>query len=176
MGPGVVLSAAVSLDGRIADSAGHVGWLDPYPASDFGFDAFVAQVGCIIMGRTTFELGKRLGPWPYGAKRCIVMSHRPLETELGFLSREEGALTPLIQRLRGEVNGAIWIMGGGQVFSQALTEGVVDRIDLAVLPTVLGSGPLLLPEATRPQSFTAQEVRVAANGGAWFVLQRGAAF
>jgi dihydrofolate reductase len=174
MGPGVVLSAAVSLDWRIADKTGHVGWLAPRPASDFGFDAFLAELGCIVMGRTTFELGKR--PWPYGAMRCVVMSHRQSETELSFLSREEGPLTPLIERLRGDMRGALLIMGGGQVFSQALTEGVVDRIDLAVLPTILGCGPLLLPEGTRPPGFAANEVRLAANGGAWFVLRREVAF
>jgi dihydrofolate reductase len=46
---------AVSLDGKIARPDGSVDdWLAAdYPAEDFGFDAFLAGVDAILMGRTT---------------------------------------------------------------------------------------------------------------------------
>src|SRR5918997_6056408 len=72
---------AVSLDGRIARPDGSVDdWLAAdYPAEDFGFDAFLAGVDAILMGRGTYDAVRRLGDWPYTGKPTVVLTTRPLD-------------------------------------------------------------------------------------------------
>ena len=70
---------AVSLDGKIARPDGSVDdWLAAdYPAEDFGFDAFLAGVDAILMGRGSYEAVRRHGDWPYPGKPTTVMTTRP---------------------------------------------------------------------------------------------------
>jgi dihydrofolate reductase len=172
----VVISAAVSLDGRLADGAGGVGWLDPYPASDFGFDQFIAGVGGVIMGRRSFEAGRKLGPWPYGALPVTVMTHRPLETALPTLQGFEGSVADAIAQMRARAGGAIWLMGGGEIFAQALAARSVDRIDLAIIPVVLGAGPLWAPEGNSQGAlqagFKLATVETKPGGAVRYIMER----
>jgi dihydrofolate reductase len=164
----IVLSIAASLDGRLADATGGVGFLDPYPAADFAFDDFVADVGAILMGRTSYDRGRELGPWPYGATPVLVLSHRPLDTELSFLQRHEGPISGAINQLRAKTDKTIWIMGGGDVARQALDADLVDRIDLVIVPTVLGAGPLWRPDGGQRRF---RPVRSTLHGnGAWSII------
>jgi dihydrofolate reductase len=164
MAADVVLHMAVSLDGRIADAAGGVGWLDAYPATDFAFDAFIADVGAILMGRTSYEAGKRLGPWPYEAMPCIVLTHAPPLTELAFLAFRTLTVRAAVAELRAKTDKAIWIMGGGDVARQALEEDQVDRIELVFVPEILGAGPLWLPAGGPRPNFSPVRTAARPNG------------
>ena len=42
----------------------------------------------------------------------------------------------------------IWLFGGGSLFRSCLELGLVDSIELAVIPVLLGKGVPLLPDAT----------------------------
>ena len=172
----VVISAAVSLDGRLAGPGDDVSWLDAYPADEFGFDAFLETVDAIVMGRRSFEAGKRLGPWPYGERACVVASHTPLETELPFLSRFEGPLSGLIADLRAKGKKRVWLMGGGDVFAQALDANLVDRIELAIIPHILGAGPYWRPEGNGQGAFARTECRVTPSGALAVSLTRAPGF
>jgi dihydrofolate reductase len=168
----IVLSIAASLDGRLADATGGVSFLDPYPAADFAFDAFTESVGAILMGRTSYDRGRELGPWPYGATPVLVMSHRPLDTELSFLQRFDGPVAGAIAQLRAKTDKTIWIMGGGDVARQAMDADLVDRIDLVIVPTVLGAGPLWRPDGDRRPY---KPVRSTLHGnGAWSIVMERA--
>ena len=72
---------AASLDGKIARPDGSVDdWLAAdHPAEDFGFDAFLAGVDAILMGRGTYEAVRRFGDWPYPGKPTVVLTTRPLD-------------------------------------------------------------------------------------------------
>lgn len=45
---------AASLDGYIADPSGSVDFLDAFD-EDHGYDAFIADVGTLVMGRRTYD-------------------------------------------------------------------------------------------------------------------------
>src|SRR3954471_2038960 len=65
---------AVSPDGSVDD------WLAAdYPAEDFGFDAFLAGVDAILMGRGTYDAVRPFGDWPYPGKPTVVLTARPLD-------------------------------------------------------------------------------------------------
>src|SRR5437868_3725648 len=73
----------VSLDGFLARPDGAIDWLAPYEGVEHGYRAFFDSIDSIVVGRKTYEfvLGMVASghAWPYAGKRCIVMTHRPIE-------------------------------------------------------------------------------------------------
>ena len=57
----VSLFIATSLDGFIADSEGGVDWL--FTDQDYGYAAFFATIGALVMGRRTYEQVLGFGDW-----------------------------------------------------------------------------------------------------------------
>jgi dihydrofolate reductase len=55
----------------------------------------------------------------------------------------------IVRALRSETGKDIWLFGGGRLFSSLLAHGLVDQLDVAIMPVVLGSGTPLAPDATR---------------------------
>ena len=54
--------------------------------------------------------------------------------------------------IRAEPGKDIWLFGGGELFASLLESGLVDTVEVAVIPVLLGGGIPLLPAATRPTS------------------------
>lgn len=77
MGTKVSVFIATSLDGFIARTNGDIDWLNEANAvvpegEDCGFQAFMASVDVLVMGRKTYEQVLSFGAWPYGQTRVIV--------------------------------------------------------------------------------------------------------
>ena len=68
-----------SLDGFIARLNDDLDFLPPGGGEPHGYDEFIASVDAIVIGRKTFEKVLTMGPWPYGDKRVVVLSSRPLD-------------------------------------------------------------------------------------------------
>jgi dihydrofolate reductase len=68
----------------------------------------------------------------------------------------EGTVTAL----RAEPGKDIWLFGGGLLFRSLLDAGLVDTVEIAVMPVLLGGGiPLLPPPATAAKlNLTGQRV------------------
>jgi dihydrofolate reductase len=137
---------AASLDGRIADGDGSVAWLEPYPGEAYGYEAFIADIGTVVMGRTSYEQALAFGAWPYPAQRSIVLTHRPARAPEGAeVEFRAGDVAELAEALALEPRD-IWIMGGGDVIRQFLDAGWVDVLEVFVVPVLLGAGPPLFPD------------------------------
>ena len=99
--PAVRIYAAMSLDGFIADSSGAVDWLDRFPARKYGFDAFLASVGAVVMGRSTFEQVTTFGDdWPYPDKKSVILSSRKLDRLPPGAHHERAGIRPAIAMAR----------------------------------------------------------------------------
>src|SRR6188474_549793 len=68
-----------SVDGFIARSNGDLDWLPAGGGEPHGYDEFVASVDALVIGRKTFEKVLTFDSWPYGDKRVVVLSARPLD-------------------------------------------------------------------------------------------------
>ena len=138
--PHCAVFIATSLDGFIALPDGSVKWLDAVrlDGEDYGFDAFFASVDTLLMGRLTWETVLRLGEWPYGTKRVVVLTHRAAEGHHGesFRSGEPG---DLLAQLQAEGARRVYV-DGGQVISQFLREALVGELTVSIVPTLLGHG------------------------------------
>lgn len=143
---------AASIDGYIATSDGRVDWLQRYASDDFGYREFAAGISTIIMGRATFEQTLGFGPWPYQGKRTLVLSTRPYVEGPSEVEQVRGNLDGMIQALRQDGDGDIWIHGGARTIGEFMRREAVDLIELFVVPVILGSGIHLAdhwPEAAR---------------------------
>ncbi|PCE65536.1 dihydrofolate reductase family protein [Salinivibrio sp. YCSC6] len=149
----VIVYIAASLDGYIARSDGSIDWLDiagPDEAekSMADFVKLLESVDCLVMGRKTFNAVKRFNPWPYGELPIVVLSDTLTE-----VPQIEGANirvcsaqpAELLRDLESKGFARIYVDGGVTIHG-FLREGLVDRITVATVPVVLGSGKRLFPE------------------------------
>ena len=143
---------ASSLDGFIAAEDGSYDWIPMDPAIDFG--ALFAQFDTLIMGRKTFETmqayeGGVDAEGVYG-KQTYVFSTTLDASAHPNVTVERGDLAGVVARLRADTGRKdIWLFGGGDLFRQCIDLGLVDTVEVAVVPVMLGTGIPLLPKGSR---------------------------
>lgn len=149
----VILYIAISLDGCVADKDGGVGWLEAFGAEgeDYGYKAFLAGVGTIISGSTTYEQALTFGEWSYPDKRFIVLTRRTLPgTPPPGVEFYSGEPEPLIRDLKAQETKHIWHLGGAKSAASYANLGLIDEYIISVMPIILGGGiPLFSDFAQR---------------------------
>lgn len=139
-------SVAMSLDGYIAGPQGESDWIVIDP--DIDFNALFTAFDTILMGRKTYEATKQ--PGSEGAMPGIqsyVFSRtlRPDDCPGVILSDNP---KDTINDLKSKAGKDIWLFGGGSLFRSLLELGLVDSVELAIIPVMLGGGvPVLAPPA-----------------------------
>src|SRR4051812_37857234 len=138
----------MSLDGFIARRNGSYDWLLPYPPERYGYDEFLAAIGTIVMGRASYEQAR--DHWSYEGKRTIVLTSRPLDpSPPPGVEAWNGDIGPLVETLR-KGSGDVWLFGGTAAMRPFLAAGLVDRIELGIVPLLLGDGIRLFDAPTPP--------------------------
>jgi dihydrofolate reductase len=142
--PLVRYNAATTLDGFIASSDGSTNWI--VEDSTIDFDALYAEFDTFIMGRKTYEALLKYGnPLVGRPKEAVIVVSRTmkLEDHPNVTILPDGMLER-VKSLRGGKGKDIWAMGGGQLVGPLLEAGLVDTIEAAIMPVVIGDGiPLL---------------------------------
>jgi dihydrofolate reductase len=136
----VIYYLAASLNGFIAGPDGDVSWLNDFFIPELGFHDFIKRIGGVIMGRKTFDKIAGFGKWPYGEIKGTVATHRDLETSLGPIAKASGSPSDILNAARVNSPGPHWLVGGADLATQFLGDGLLTRIDLFVIPVLLGSG------------------------------------
>lgn len=171
--PLIRLYIAASVDGFIATPDGGVGWLDPFQSDDLGYGQFLAEIGTVVMGRKTYDqlLGFG-GGWPYQGKRTVVLTTRPLEPVAPDIEAWSGAIDGLVAGL-GQGEGDVWLVGGAKAARPFFDGGFVDRIELSVIPVLLGEGIPLFERSSHAQSLRLRETKTFPNGIAQLIYDKG---
>lgn len=133
---------ACSVDGYIAGPADEFDWIPPEPT--FDFDALYAQFDTLLMGRRTYEIVREAGIGFQG-KEVIVASRSLQPEDYPDVEVVSEGLEDRVRALRAQPGGDIWLYGGGTLFAQLLEWGLVDRVEPAIVPILLGGGIPLLP-------------------------------
>lgn len=133
-------NVAMSLDGFIAREDGAYDWIPADPGVDFA--ALFGQFDSFVMGRKTFELVQK-GPSLAGKILVVSKTLSPAEHPNVEIVGEN--IPDRVRRFKAESEKDVWLFGGGQLFRYLLDEGLVDRIEVGVIPVLLGSGIPLIP-------------------------------
>jgi dihydrofolate reductase len=143
---------AASADGYIADRDNDLGWLMAFGFEQFQahYDAFMADVGALVMGAATYEfILREESGWSYAQRPTWVFTHRRQPridgADLRFVQGDVAAEHPRIVESAGGKD--VWLVGGGAVAAQFADAGLVDELLVTYLPVVLGGGFPVLPVA-----------------------------
>ncbi|HKX65659.1 MAG TPA: dihydrofolate reductase family protein [Intrasporangium sp.] len=145
-----VYYAATTLDGFLADENDSLDWLLKQQIDKdgpFSYDDFIAGIGAITMGRTTYDwvLDHEGGRWPYRLP-CRVFSHRELRSVDGDVTFVRGDVSTVHEDLVHAADGKdVWVVGGGDLAGQFADAGLLDEVAVSIAPVVLGAGRPLLP-------------------------------
>jgi dihydrofolate reductase len=156
---------ATSLDGFIADGEGSVDWLAPYDARLYGYDKYFAEIGALIMGRRTFELISATGEeWPYRAKPVFVLTSQPLGKVPPSVALAARGMWEALQQARKATPRDIWIVGGAVTMQSALDDGLVDVMEIFLVPVLLGTGLSLLNDLGRRHTLVFDGIEAFPDG------------
>jgi len=133
----VILLAAISADGKIAQSADQnsTDWTSKEDTQFFVKKS--KEIGALIMGKTTYEtIGK-----PLRDRTIYVLSPHPQEeTPVEGIRYVGGELKDILARVEADGFACVLIAGGASVYSQFLSQGLVDELFLTVEPYLFGKG------------------------------------
>lgn len=138
----VILSLAMSLDGYIAKPDGDVAWLKSVPnpdKTDHGFSEFYRKIDTTIMGNSTYKEILGFGiPFPFPDKENYVISRTDnADTEFVHFTSD---IVNLVSNLKAKSGKDIWLIGGGQVNTAFLNNGLIDELLIRIVPIVIGEG------------------------------------
>ena len=143
-----------SVDGFIARSNGDLDFLPPGGGEPHGYDEFIASVDTVVIGRNSFETVVAFPAWPYGDKRVVVLSSRPLDLSAvhgGVIEQMTGSPTEITSKLAASGVHHVYV-DGGVTIQRFLREGLIQRLIITRVPVLIGDGiPLfgMLPRDVR---------------------------
>lgn len=144
---------ATTLDGYLADDHDSLDWLfvqEHDPDGPMGMEAYLASVGAIVMGATTYEWVcahmERTGEaWAY-RQPCWVFTHRDLPLVADNVTLTQAPVAQVHAAMVEAAAGKqLWMVGGGDLACQFAEEGLLDEIVVTIAPVTLGSGRPLFP-------------------------------
>lgn len=143
----VRFSVAMSLDGYIAGPKGESDWIVIDPDIDFG--ALMGEFDTVLLGRKTYEATRRQGGGGVmPGVRTYVFSRTLRQADCPGVTVSDTP-TETLTALRATSGKDIWLFGGGSLFGSFLQLGLVNVVEVAIIPVLLGAGvPLLAHPAT----------------------------
>lgn len=160
----VRLFTATSLDGFVADSDGDSAWLEPYRQSMFSESGFLESIGAVILGRRTYQMIQTFGDWPYDDVFAFVLASEELPNLPRNCYFVTSGIAAAVQAARERTSKDIWIVGGAVTMESALDAGLVDIVEICVVPKLIGSGLSLLNRLERPQALEFEGIQAFSDG------------
>ncbi len=138
------LYIAASLNGKIAEKDGSVDWLyvkEHDGEVDYGYEKFYESIDTTIQGSSTYKQVESWGiDFPYPDKKNYVITrNKNLEDnqDVEFISDNH---LKFIKDLKNKKGKDIWLIGGGQINTMLLNEGLIDELHLFCMPIILTDG------------------------------------
>ncbi len=155
-------SVAMSLDGYIAGPNGENDWIIMDP--DINFSSLMNSFDTILMGRRTFEAAQTYGGGSLPGMKAIVVSTTLRQENYPNVTIISENLNDAIGALRAEPGKDIWLYGGGALFRSLLNARLVDAVEVAIIPILLGNGMTLLPPPANRADLRLLQTRLYKTG------------
>jgi dihydrofolate reductase len=152
----------VSLDGYIAGPGGEADWIVPDP--EMNFPALLAQFDTLLVGRRTFETMVRARRTTMPGMRTVVLSTTLRPVDYPDVTIIGAGVETALRALRANAQKDVWLFGGGELFRRLLDAGLVDSVELAIEPVILGGGVPLVRDALRRQQLRLVGHRISKVG------------
>ncbi|KAF4961429.1 hypothetical protein FGADI_283 [Fusarium gaditjirri] len=139
--PRLRYNVAASLDGYIASPDGSTSWIIEDATIDF--PALYAEFEYFVMGRKTYQVMQSFADNPLSKrpKESVIVASRTMNPDdFSDVTVIQENVLDYIRRLKTNGGKDIWLMGGGQLAAQCLEAYLVDTVEVAVMPTLLGTG------------------------------------
>src|SRR5437899_6587961 len=131
-----------SVDGFIARPNGDLDFLPEGGGEPHGYNEFIASVDAIVIGRKTFETVLAFQAWPYGDKRVVVLSSRPVDFSAvrgGVVEQMAGPPAEIVSQLAARGIKHLYI-DGGVTIQGFLRAGAIQRLIITRVPVLSGEG------------------------------------
>jgi dihydrofolate reductase len=177
---------SVSLDGYFTGPNGELDWAHR-SAPDPEFDAFVADNaggdGSLLLGRKTYDMMAKWWPTPAAAAAMpevaegmnrmakLVASRTMPRADWSNTSVVRGELVDAVRRLKAESDASITSLGSGSVVAQLAAAGLIDEIQMVVVPVVLGRGRTMFDGVAPPLGMRLARSRVFPQGKVFLAYQ-----
>ena len=133
----------MSLDGFIAGPQGNYDWIVMDKAIYFA--ALFREFDTAVMGRKTYEATMAGGAGSMQGLDVVVFSRTLPAMERKGLRITSDDPGDVVRAMKARPGRDIWLFGGGVLFRTLLDAGLVDSVEVAVMPVLLGEGIPLLP-------------------------------
>jgi dihydrofolate reductase len=131
-----------SVDGFMARPNGDLDFLPEGGGEPHGYNEFIATVDTIVIGRKTFETVLTFADWPYGDKRVVVLSSRPVDLSAvrgGVVEQMAGPPAEIASKLAASGAQHVYV-DGGITIQGFLRAGLVHRLTITRVPVLIGEG------------------------------------
>lgn len=156
-------AVACSLDGFIAGPNGEADWIIMDP--DIDFEAIWGEFDTVLIGRRTFEGMGKAGQGTTPGIESIVFSRTLDPDAYPNVRIVSDGVAEFVTDLKAQPGKDIWLFGGGLLFRSLLEQGLVDTVEVAVIPVLLGDGISLLPPPAALSPLTLTKHRVYEKTG-----------
>jgi dihydrofolate reductase len=151
-----------SVDGFIARRNGDLDWLPHDGGEDHGYNDFIKTVDTIVIGRNTFETVLGFKAWPYGKKRVVVLSSRPVVQE-SPAEQMSGPPAEIVANLAAKGAKHLYV-DGGITIQRFLAAGMIQRLVITRVPVLIGEGIPLFGAVPRDMPLRHVATRSYASG------------
>ena len=138
----VSVFVGTSVDGFIARPNDDLDFLPEGGGEPHGYNEFMASVDALVIGRKTFEKVLTFEAWPYGDKRVVVLSSRPLDLSAvvgGVVEQMAGTPAGIVSQLAATGAHHLYV-DGGITIQRFLRAGLIQRLIITRVPVLIGDG------------------------------------
>jgi dihydrofolate reductase len=147
----VVFGMMMSLDGFVNDRSGSVAHLYPDLAALVATETMqesIRTTGAVVMGRRSFEMGDPdayVGSYEFQVPIFVVTHHPPeklpkQDENLTFTFVTDGVESAIRQAKAAAGDQDVTVIGGASIGRQLIEAGLIDEIEIGIMPVLLGDG------------------------------------